>query len=420
MKCKECGRQIPDGALFCKYCGAAANAGGEDTGTNGRRLDFEKKQKGVRRGAAKKRGNGLIIGLAAVLIVAIGVLAAVLIWKNGTGDQKPDAQVPPAAQQNGEEEQTDWTASILPRDGEVEVGENMMLNAAVDQDMGSVSVRSVTWQTSDSKIATVSDGIVYGISAGEVTITASLALSDGSSVQAEAAVTVVEASVVYTATLTPDSATLKLGDSTTLVADLEQDLKAGVEVVSTVWSSDNKDVAVVSNGKVSAVGAGTATISVTINLSNAQAASANAKITVTAPEQTQNETTTQNNNQNNNQTNNNTNNNNQNTGNTNQGGSTNQGGGTYSTYNDYVLPGSDTSVYSYDVLRSLSAWELRVARNEIFARHGRLFEDAALQSHFNMKSWYKGYLTADQFDANVLNSVELENIARIKAVEAER
>ena len=69
MKCKECGRQIPDGALFCKYCGAAANAGGEDTGTNGRRLDFEKKQKGVRRGAAKKRGNGLIIGLAAVLIV---------------------------------------------------------------------------------------------------------------------------------------------------------------------------------------------------------------------------------------------------------------------------------------------------------------------------------------------------------------
>ena len=22
MNCKECGRQIPDGALFCKYCGA--------------------------------------------------------------------------------------------------------------------------------------------------------------------------------------------------------------------------------------------------------------------------------------------------------------------------------------------------------------------------------------------------------------
>ena len=422
MNCKQCGRQIPDGALFCKYCGTRVESGEEVRKGNGRNV--EKGQKGVRRGAARK-GSGLVVALVVILILAIGILAAVLIWKNSAGSAKDDgAQQTPSTSESGEAaEDGAWTASLLPENGEVEVGKNLMLNATVDQELGSVTVRSVTWQSSNTAAATVADGIVYGIAAGKTTITAKLALSDGSSVECRTDVTVIEEAVVYTAKVTPDSASMKVGDTTTLIADLEQDLQEGVEVVSTVWSSDNKNVAVVSNGKVSAIGAGTANISVTINLSNAQAASANAQITVAGNQPAPD---TGNNNTNNNNTGNNTGNggNTANGGNGgNSGPATNpgiSGNGEHSTYNAYVLPGSDSSVYSYDTLRGLSAWELRVARNEIYARHGRMFESAELQAHFNSKSWYNGYIPADQFNAGVLNSVELENLKRIQEVEAGR
>lgn len=410
MNCKQCGRQIPEGALFCKYCGTRVESGEEVR--QGKTRNIEKNQKGVRRGSARK-GSGLVIALVVILILAIGVLAAVLIWKNGANNQSgDDGQLPPVSGETAETEAAGiWTASLTPEDGEVEVGENLMLKANVDQELGSVTVRSVTWQSSNTAVATVSDGIVYGLAAGKTTITAKLALSDGSSVECSTDVTVVETEVIYTATVIPAEAAMKVGDTTTLIADLEQDLQEGVEVVSTVWSSDNKNVAVVSNGKVSAIGAGTANITVTINLSNAQAASANAVITVTANQPANNGGNTGN------SGNNGNNGNNGNTGNT---GGGNTGGGGYSTYNDYVLPGSNSSVYSYDVLRGLSAWELRVARNEIYARHGRMFNDADLQAHFNSKSWYNGTIPADQFNADVLNATELENIKRIQEVEAGR
>lgn len=408
MKCTECGRQIPDGALFCKYCGTRVQAGEEPQ--QDKNYDFEKSQKGVRRSTGQKSGKGLIVALVAILIIAIGVLAAVLIWRNGNSANDVD-NVPSAGDelQTQDNEQEQWTASITPENGEVEVGSNLMLNAAMDQESDKVTVKSITWKSSDTSVATVSNGIVYGVSEGTVQITASIALSDGSSVQAQTRVTVIQASVVYTATISPESASLKLGDTTTLTVDLDQNLQEGVEAVSTVWSTDNSAVAVVSNGKVSAVGEGSTIISVTINLSNGQAASANAKITVTANQQTQQNGSNQ---SNSNQNNNNSNNNhNGNSGNNNS---------TPQTSSDYILPGSDTTLISYDTLRALSNDQLRLARNEIYARHGRRFDDAQLQAYFDGKSWYHGTIAPEDFDANVLSKVELQNIDRIKEVEASR
>lgn len=37
-----------------------------------------------------------------------------------------------------------------------------------------------------------------------------------------------------------------------------------------------------------------------------------------------------------------------------------------------------------------SAWELRIMRNEIFARHGYKFKTKALREYFNKQPWYKG------------------------------
>ncbi|MGI6221567.1 MAG: YARHG domain-containing protein [Coriobacteriales bacterium] len=86
---------------------------------------------------------------------------------------------------------------------------------------------------------------------------------------------------------------------------------------------------------------------------------------------------------------------------------------------DYVLPESSTRVYPVDEIRgmNLSKEQLRIARNEIFARHGRGFNDAGLQNYFNSKSWYKKVYEAGEFEEDMLSSVEKQNVDNIKAVE---
>ena len=87
---------------------------------------------------------------------------------------------------------------------------------------------------------------------------------------------------------------------------------------------------------------------------------------------------------------------------------------------DYILPESNTRLYSASELASLSAHDLWLARNEIYARHGRRFNNAELQSYFDGKSWYKGTIAPANFDEDVLNSYESTNIKTIQAEEAKR
>ena len=100
----------------------------------------------------------------------------------------------------------------------------------------------------------------------------------------------------------------------------------------------------------------------------------------------------------------------------------------YEEYNDYesseyIVYGSDTGYFEKDYFEGLSNDELRLARNEIFARHGRTFKDEALQSYFNSKSWYVPVYSPEEFDAimeDILNDWEKANVQAIKEVEAER
>lgn len=107
------------------------------------------------------------------------------------------------------------------------------------------------------------------------------------------------------------------------------------------------------------------------------------------------------------------------------GQSGNQGGSTSSTPagGSYILPESATRVYSTGELSSLSSWDLMLARNEIYARHGRGFNDADVRSYFQSQSWYTQRYTAEEFDAianSVLSSTEQANIANIIEVERSR
>ena len=79
---------------------------------------------------------------------------------------------------------------------------------------------------------------------------------------------------------------------------------------------------------------------------------------------------------------------------------------------DYVFPNSDTVLLTEeDVLPILEDQEtLQIARNEIYARHGRMFDTEWLQEYFNSKSWYEGIYTPAEFDSNVtLSDIETQN-----------
>ena len=85
----------------------------------------------------------------------------------------------------------------------------------------------------------------------------------------------------------------------------------------------------------------------------------------------------------------------------------------------YVLPDSSWKLLTNSDLVGLSEWELRIARNEIYARHGRMFKDSALDSYFRSQSWYVPSIPADAFDDNsILSKTELKNAKLISDYEA--
>lgn len=70
-------------------------------------------------------------------------------------------------------------------------------------------------------------------------------------------------------------------------------------------------------------------------------------------------------------------------------------------------------------LEGLTAEECKIARNEIYARHGRMFNDAELQEYFNSCSWYTGYISAEDFDEDILSDIEKSNRDLIIEYESE-
>jgi len=56
---------------------------------------------------------------------------------------------------------------------------------------------------------------------------------------------------------------------------------------------------------------------------------------------------------------------------------------------EYILANSSTELLTASDVENLTADELRLARNEIYARHGCYFEDEELQAYFESCSWYE-------------------------------
>ena len=168
-------------------------------------------------------------------------------------------------------------ASVDMNPGEVQlqIGQTTTITATPKSADGTaLTGRSVTWTSSKTSVATVdASGLVTAKAAGSALIQAK---SEG--VTGTALVTVADVPV-SSVVVSPDTATILVGQSQQLSA---KTLDAGGGELSgrtITWSSSNEDVASVSStGKVLAVAAGSATIT-----ASSEGKSDNATITVIAP-----------------------------------------------------------------------------------------------------------------------------------------
>ncbi|MBW1295953.1 YARHG domain-containing protein [Aquimarina litoralis] len=74
------------------------------------------------------------------------------------------------------------------------------------------------------------------------------------------------------------------------------------------------------------------------------------------------------------------------------------------------------SLITVEQLQGKTAIELRLLRNEIFARKGYVFKDEILNDYFLKKEWYQPNVQAEV----VLSDIEKQNIELIKKVETQR
>ena len=78
-----------------------------------------------------------------------------------------------------------------------------------------------------------------------------------------------------------------------------------------------------------------------------------------------------------------------------------------------MFPDSDSRYLTNEDVEDIDAHDVRIGLNEIYARHGRKFNDPELQEYFNTMVWYTPIYTPDEFNAienSVFNAYEKANV----------
>lgn len=76
-----------------------------------------------------------------------------------------------------------------------------------------------------------------------------------------------------------------------------------------------------------------------------------------------------------------------------------------SDYTQYIIYDSDSRYIDDSDLDALSQTDVQLARNEIFARHGRGFKTEWIREYFESTNWYEEQYDPDYFDNNIVDSV---------------
>ena len=138
----------------------------------------------------------------------------------------------------------------------LEKGSTGTLKATVEPQ--NATNNTVTWSSSNPEFATVDNGVVTAVSAGEATIT--VTTEDGGKT-ATCKVTVTPKTVPVSSIQVQGAASIYVGDTAKLTATITPD---GASNKAVTWDSQNKDIATVDQqGNVKALKAGTATITAT-------------------------------------------------------------------------------------------------------------------------------------------------------------
>ncbi len=145
------------------------------------------------------------------------------------------------------------SVSLDKTTAEITEGETITLTATIKPE--SATNKNVIWSSSNEEIATVKDGVVTAIKEGEATITAKT--EDGEKTATCSVKVKAKDHPVESVELNKTSASLKVGETTTLTATVKPDNASDKTVT---WTSSDSSVASVENGVVTAKKIGTATI----------------------------------------------------------------------------------------------------------------------------------------------------------------
>lgn len=147
---------------------------------------------------------------------------------------------------------TPTSISLSQETVEIEEESTSQLSASV---LPTNATTQITWTSSDNAIATVQNGVVTGVAAGECTVTA----TTDNDLSATAAVVVKAKEILpESVVLSSKSLQMKVGDTISLTATvMPENATYGL-----TWYTTNQDVATVEGGNVTAIGEGESVVSV--------------------------------------------------------------------------------------------------------------------------------------------------------------
>lgn len=84
----------------------------------------------------------------------------------------------------------------------------------------------------------------------------------------------------------------------------------------------------------------------------------------------------------------------------------------------YIFPDSDTRKLTEEEIEDMldrskdPLWDIRIAINELYARHGRIFDTPEIKEYFEKQEWYEGTIEGKEFDEHqneYLSDIEIYN-----------
>lgn len=241
------------------------------------------------------------------------------------------------------------------------------------------SNEKLSWTSSDEEVATVENGTVTALKAGETEI--KVVTQSGNTGVCNLTVKDIDITKV---SVTPSSVRLKKGESETLEAKVYPSAAEGADIE---WTTSNSSVASVSDdGVVTAAGEGTATISATAN----NGKSGSAVVTVYTKKSKSSKKTTIINY---------------------YGYSPKQIGDSYT--DDFVFYDSSYRYLTDSEVNALNYSDTQKAINEIYARNGHKFSSSYWTNYFNQFSWYRNYSPKRKISQSSCNSYEKANLNKL-------